>query len=77
MILVFIKKPHFKNQFYFHLQVHGILINSYSVGYLDRVNLMLWTRIFVLSGPSEWKLCHIVPTWRLQYNPFLKFYSCV
>jgi len=48
-----------------------------TVGYLGRVNLVLWTIVFVPSGPSEWKLCIIVPTWRLRYNPFLKFYSCV
>jgi hypothetical protein len=74
---VVIGKPHFKNWFCFHLQMHRILNNSYSVGHIGRVNLVLWTRVFVLSGQSEWKLCHIVLTWRLQYNPFLKFYCCV
>jgi hypothetical protein len=34
-------------------------------GYLGKVNLVLWTRVFIPSGPSEWKLCSIVPTWRL------------
>jgi len=71
MTLVFIGKPHFKNWFYFHLPMHRILFGSYT----DLI-LCCGTEYLYLVAYQNGN-CSTVPTWRLQYNPFLKFYTHV